>query len=93
MIGSFRHKALQRYFETADGRGLPQEQLKRLRLILTALHAAKDVGDLTTVPGWRLHRLKGDWMGYWSISVSGNWRIVFRFENERALDLDLVDYH
>jgi proteic killer suppression protein len=93
VIGSFRHKALQRYFETADGRGLPQQQLKRLRLILTALHAARGVEDLSTVPGWRLHRLKGDRRGYWSISVSGNWRIVLRFESETVLDVDLVDYH
>jgi proteic killer suppression protein len=45
------------------------------------------------LPGYRLHRLKGEWKGYWSVTISGNWRIVFRFEDGDAFDLDLVDYH
>jgi proteic killer suppression protein len=45
------------------------------------------------LPGYRLHRLKGEWKGYWSVTISGNWRIVFRFEDGDAFDRDLVDYH
>jgi toxin HigB-1 len=47
----------------------------------------------STLPGWRLHPLKGDLAGYWSITVSANWRIIFRFEQSDATDLDLIDYH
>jgi proteic killer suppression protein len=60
---------------------------------LTALNAANDVSELAAVPGWRLHSLKGDRQGFWSISVSGNWRLVFHFEDGEALEIDLVDYH
>jgi proteic killer suppression protein len=56
------------------------------------LNRAQAVGDLD-LPGYRLHALKGDRKGYWSMTISGNWRIVFRFENGEALEIDLVDYH
>ena len=53
---------------------------------------ARHPGDLAQ-PGYRLHPLKGDMAGLWSISVSGNWRVVFRFKDNEAIDVDLVDYH
>jgi proteic killer suppression protein len=61
--------------------------------MLHALDVAATIDEVETVPGWRLHPLKGDLRGYWSLSVSGNWRLVFRFENGDAFDLDLTDYH
>ena len=67
--------------------------LRGLRRILTALGEARRPGDLASRPGYRLHPLKGDMAGLWSISVSGNWRVVFRFEDSEAVDVDLVDYH
>lgn len=45
------------------------------------------------LPGYRLHRLKGDLKHFWSVSVSGNWRIIFRFESKDTFDVDLIDYH
>ncbi|MEI8299762.1 MAG: type II toxin-antitoxin system RelE/ParE family toxin, partial [Pseudomonadota bacterium] len=45
------------------------------------------------LPGWELHPLKGKWKGFWSVWVSGNWRIIFRFSGTDAADVDLVDYH
>jgi len=60
---------------------------------LFALDAASEVEYLELLPGWRLHQLKGELKGVWSISVSANWRIVFRFEDGDALDVDLIDYH
>ena len=93
MIGSVRHKALRRLVEEGDGKGLPPEMLNRLKRLLSALHAADELASLETVPGWRLHPLKGDLIGYWSLSVSGNWRLVFKWQNGTANDLDLVDYH
>ena len=67
--------------------------MPRLKRILTALSGAERPGDVATRPGYRLHPLKGDMAGLWSISVSGNWRVVFRFEDGEAVDVDLVDYH
>lgn len=93
MIGSVRHKALRKFFEEGNPRGLSSEMVPRLRRILSALDAADDLAQLETVPGWRLHALKGDLVGYWSLSVSGNWRLVFRWQDGTAHDLDLVDYH
>lgn len=64
----------------------------RVTDVLAMLNRAQAVGDLD-LPGYRLHALKGDRKGYWSMTISGNWRIVFRFENGEALEIDLVDYH
>ena len=60
--------------------------------MLTALQDARSPRSLD-LPGWRLHQLKGDRRGQWSVRVSGNWRIVFRFADGEAVDVDLIDYH
>jgi toxin HigB-1 len=93
MIGAIKHKALRRLFEHGDGKGLPPEMLKRLKRMVSALHATDDLKLLETVSGWRLHPLKGDLAGYWSMSVSGNWRLVFKWQDGVAEEVDLVDYH
>ena len=67
--------------------------MPKLRRVLTLLDEARHTGDLAEQPGYRLHPLKGDLAGLWSIRVSGNWRVVFRFEDNEAVDVDLVDYH
>lgn len=92
MIQSIRHKALRRFYETANPRGLDSRMLPRLEEILSLLEAAKYTEELQ-LPGYRLHRLTGDLSGFWSIRVTGNWRIIFRFEQGKAYDVDLVDYH
>ena len=92
MIGSFRHRGLQRLYEADDPSKLFAEHLQRIRLILAALDVAKKVQDLD-VHTFHLHPLKGDRKGWWAVTVRANWRIVFRFENGKALDIDLVDYH
>ena len=93
MIKSFRHRGLQRYFETGDHRELRADQVKRIRRVLAILDAAAGLETLDTMPGMRLHRLKGDLSDYWSLSVTGNWRIIFRIENGEMHDVELVDYH
>ena len=65
---------------------------RRIRIILTRLDASASPRDMD-LPGLRLHRLKGDLKDYWAVDVSGNWRIVFRFEDGAPCDVDLVDYH
>ena len=92
MIESFRHKGLRRFFEDEDRSKLPQQMVERIRTILSFLEAAGTVQDMDQ-PNFRLHRLKGDLRGFWAVSVRANWRIIFRFEAGRALDVDLVDYH
>ena len=93
MIKSFRHRGLQRYFETGDHRELRADQVKRIRRVLAILDAAASLETLDTMPGMRLNRLKGDLLDYWSLSVTGNWRIIFRIENGDMHDVELVDYH
>lgn len=93
MIVKIKHKSLRRFYETGNGRGLQIEILDRLENILTALDVVVEIGELRTIPSWRLHKLSGDLKGFWSLSVTKNWRIVFRFENGDVSDVDLVDYH
>ncbi|MEN1729555.1 MAG: type II toxin-antitoxin system RelE/ParE family toxin [Pseudomonadota bacterium] len=92
MIRSFRHKGLKRFFETGKTSEIQAQHAKRLRLILGRLHAARQPNDMN-LPGLRLHELKGDRSGYWAVSVSGNWRVTFRFEGVDAEVVDYEDYH
>jgi proteic killer suppression protein len=92
VIKSFRHKGLKRLFETGERRGVAPELANRLRRQLDVLNRARSTTDMN-LPGYRLHRLKGDRAGTWSVSVSGNWRITFTFEGTDAFDVDLEDYH
>lgn len=92
MIQSFHHKGLRLFFEKGDGSKIQPTHQKRLRLILTILHGANEVGDVN-FPGSSLHRLKGDLKEFWSVTVSGNWRVICRFENGDAQDVDYLDYH
>jgi proteic killer suppression protein len=92
MIESFKHRGLKRLYERADGSRIGPSRIDKVELILADLDAAETINHLRR-PGYRLHALKGDWSGHYSVSVSGNWRIVFRFEDGKAFDIDLVDYH
>ena len=92
MIDTIRHKGLAALYWKDQSRGVSQSLVKRLRQILALLETANVVEDIN-VPGLKLHLLKGELKGFYSVTVSGNWRVIFRFENGRALDVDLVDYH
>jgi proteic killer suppression protein len=93
MISSFRHKGLKTLYEKDDPRGVRQDQVKRLRVLLARLDASKMPEDMN-LPGARLHPLKGDLDGFHAVNVSGNWRLVFRFDpHGDAADVDLVDDH
>lgn len=87
-----KHKALRRFWEADDPRGLPPEMAKRLSLRLDHLSEAAEPRDLD-LPGYRLHALSGDLAGWWSIRVTRNWRLIFRFDAGETVDVDLVDYH
>jgi proteic killer suppression protein len=92
MIESFRHKGLKRLHEADDQKLLRPDMVARIRVLLAALDAANSIEGMNR-PSFRLHPLKGDLKGFWSVAVRANWRIIFRFENGRALDVDFVDYH
>lgn len=92
MIRSFRHKGLARLFERHETRGVQQAHVKRLSNLLTLLDTAIHVDDMD-LPGLHLHPLKGEHAGFWSVRVSGNWRVTFRFEAGDAYDVDYLDYH
>ena len=92
-IRSIRHRGLKQLYESGDARGLPPAMARKIADILLAIDEAAEPGDVGLFPGWKLHPLKGDLRGFWSVTVTGNWRVIFRFEEGDALDLDLVDYH
>jgi proteic killer suppression protein len=92
VIVSFRHRGLKRLFESGNRGRVSARRVEKIELILADLDAAKTIEHLRR-PGYRLHRLKGTRAGQYAVDVSGNWRIVFRFESGRVLDVDLVDYH
>ena len=92
MIKSFKHKGLKKYFQSGDTSRIKQSHAKRLRIILTYLNAANLIKDVN-FPGSNLHQLSGNKKGLWAVNVSGNWRIIFRFENGNAYEVDYDDYH
>ncbi|HEX9626409.1 MAG TPA: type II toxin-antitoxin system RelE/ParE family toxin [Acidiferrobacterales bacterium] len=92
MVKHFRHKGLELFYRTGNARKVQAAHAKRLRLILTMLNAASRPEQMDA-PGLYLHPLKGDRKGFWAVSVSGNWRVTFRFEDGHACEVDYVDYH
>jgi len=92
MIVRFRHKGLERLFASGDTRGVSAQQAKRLRRLLASLSTATSPLNMN-IAGYQLHPLVGERKGEWAVSVSGNWRLVFRLEGENATGVDLVDYH
>jgi len=92
MIRSICHRGLKRLYEDGDPRGVIAEHVIKLRDILARLDAARAVSDME-VPGFRLHPLKGELKGFWSVTVRANWRVMFRLDNHDVFDVDYLDYH
>ena len=92
MIEHFRHKGLRRLFQQGEAKGISPDLLEKLENILFVLSRARRPEGMN-LPGFRLHRLKGDLKGFWSVIVRANWRVIFRFEESDAYDVDLIDYH
>ena len=92
-IRGIRHRGLRRLIEDDDPREIGRDLENRIRRVITALALAETVESILAPPGWRIHELRGDRAGTWSISVSGNWRITFETENGDITGLDLEDYH
>ncbi len=92
MIKSFQHKGLRLFYETGSTRRSRADHGKRLARMLQFMDRAQVANDLD-IPGWRLHPLKGELDGYWSLGVSGNWRVIFRFIGSDIELVDYLDYH
>jgi toxin HigB-1 len=92
MIGSIRDKGLAVLYYDDQTKGVKQSLVKRLRQILALLATAVSVEDMD-IPGLKFHQLKGDLAGFYAVSVSGNWRVIFRFEDGQAAEVDLIDSH
>lgn len=92
VIRSFKHRGLKRLYERGDRSGIRPDLLQTVERILTVLDAAK-TPDALNLPRYRLHPLKGDLKGLWSVTVRANWRILFRFCGGDAFDVELIDYH
>jgi proteic killer suppression protein len=92
MIKSFAHKGLERFFLKGSKAGIKAVHADRLRLMLAMLDQARVVEDMDA-PGLRLHALKGDLSGYWSVTVQANWRLIFQFDGADAHLVDYLDYH
>ena len=92
MIGTFRHRGLKELYEQGRSAKVTQTHVARLLRILTALDSSSSPEGMD-LPGFRLHPLRGRMKGFHAVSVSANWRVIFRFEDGRAVDVDYVDYH
>lgn len=92
MIKTIRHRGLKRLYERKDPSRIDPRMLDKVQRVLTALQAAAAPDDMD-LPGFVLHPLTGNLRGFWSVRVSGNWRVIFRLEDGHAYDVDLIDYH
>jgi toxin HigB-1 len=92
MIRSFRHRGLKALYDGRTAKRVAPQHVNKLRDILAVLDRSRNPRDMD-LPGFRLHLLTGDLKGHHAVSVSGNWRVTFRFENEHAVDVNYEDYH
>ncbi|MEE9157956.1 MAG: type II toxin-antitoxin system RelE/ParE family toxin [Gammaproteobacteria bacterium] len=93
VIRRFRHKGLRRLYEDDDPSGLPTQWVKKIKAILATLEFADDLSQVATLPGWKLHALRGTRKGEYSVTVTGNWRITFRVADNIITELNFEDYH
>ncbi|MES2701340.1 MAG: type II toxin-antitoxin system RelE/ParE family toxin [Bacteroidota bacterium] len=92
MILSFRHKGLKLYYDKGDSSKLQPAHVSKIRLILTRLDACTAPGELN-IPGYGLHQLSGNLKEFWSVKVSGNYRVIFRMDGKSVCEVDYLDYH
>ena len=92
MILRFRNSGLKRLYELDDESRIPPDLVKKSKRVIDRLDVATQPEDMN-LPGWGLHKLKGNLKDHWAVKVSGNWRITFRFESGHARDVNLIDYH
>lgn len=92
MIQSFRNRGLKRFYARGERGAVRPDLVERIETILLRLDVSEQIEDMD-MHAFRLHPLKGDLKGFWSVTVNANWRIIFRIEEGDVFDVDLVDYH
>jgi len=92
MIKTFKNSALRRYWITGKAKGIPAQDLPKIKRLLTSLNAATSPADMN-LPLYRFHQLKGNRKGTYSVTVRANWRLTFEWESDAAVRVDLEDYH
>jgi toxin HigB-1 len=92
MIVRFKHKGLEKFFTSGVVRGIDARYAVRIKILLAALSTADSPENMNII-GVHLHPLKGKYKGFWSLHITKNWRLIFRFEDDNVTDVDLVDYH
>jgi proteic killer suppression protein len=92
-IASFRNRELDRFWRQNEVRGIARQYEWKLRAMLTVIEEAENIGELETIPGWRLHPLKGDRKGIWSLKLTRNQRLTFRIAGSVVSEIDIEDYH
>jgi len=92
MIRNFLHRGLRRLYERGDGGRLLPQDVERIRRILARLDVSSSPGNMS-IPGFHLHQLRGNLRGFWAVTVRANWRVIFKFEEGEAADVDFLDYH
>jgi proteic killer suppression protein len=94
-FGRFRHKGLRQLHDNDNPEGVPPTMAEKLRKLLFALETADSLDQVIRFRGWKLRPLRGDMKGFWSLSVTGNWRLIFQYDERTnaANDIDLIDYH
>ena len=92
MIENFKHKGLKRLFENGESKGLLADHVEKIENILAVLNRAARPSDMD-LPGFKVHPLKGDRKGFYGVTVRANWRVIVRFEEGNACDVELIDYH
>lgn len=94
MIEKFKHKGLKNFWFKNDASKIPSEMLHKITLILDLLDSVEEVPqDFEAFKNLRIHPLKGELKDFWSLDVTGNYRIIFKFKNKSAYDIDLIDTH
>jgi proteic killer suppression protein len=94
-LGRFRHKGLKQLHEGGNAKGVSPATAEKMRKLLFAIETAETLNQLGRFPGWKLHPLKGDLKGFWSLTVTGNRRLIFRYDerSNTASEIDFIDYH
>ena len=92
-LATFRHKGLERFWRDDDASGVPAQQVEKLRAMLTAIEEAQGINEIALFSGWKLHPLKGNRKGTWSMTVTRNYRLTFKPRGIAIEEIDLEDYH
>lgn len=92
MIKTWKHKGLHKFYKTGSKAGIQPKHAIRLKIILQLLNAILEPEDMD-LPGMNFHSLSGNLKGFFSVTVNGNWRVIYKFDGQDIILVDYLDYH